>query len=147
MQTNPDTPTKRQNPHLWVLLFYILIEPAICSAFAFKVMRILNREGMWLEYFVHYSPQYDKKYPLKLKKVSRPVRVWIAVFVIAAAILGFKYRETFRQWMLMAGADSAHQAVSVFVDDIKDGKSFKDAATAFCFEILKNAQIEFTDPV
>ena len=162
MQTNPDTPTGAKTQGVF-LEDYNLPVVVLCfrasenadesrragqSACTFAFLRILNREGSVLEYIVRYSPQYDKKYPLRQKKNKRKtLKVCAVIIALLVCTWGIKNRNILKQWLLPADTEQAQKMISAFVEDMRAGKSFKDAATTFCLEVLDHAQVAIEDPV
>ena len=101
-----------------------------------------------MEYTINYSPQYNKKYPMKRRKnTRRTLGIWLSIMAVIICLWGVKNRSMLQKLLLPANSNDTQQAVTAFVEDIKSGKAFQEAATNFCQNILNNAEIELQDSI
>lgn len=73
------------------------------------------------------------------KKV--PVITWILIgSFMLAFILGYRI-EGMREFLIPGNPDVTEAAVNAFVEDVREGEPIGEAITAFCLEIIENANI------
>lgn len=79
------------------------------------------------------SPSIDKK--------KRPI--WILILLVIT-VLGYTIqsnRDILRDYILPGDPEITAAAFGSLVDGIRQGENFGDAVTAFCLEIIENANI------
>lgn len=95
-----------------------------------------------MAYKISYGAMPGKS---KSKQNRLPLRLAAGVFAIVLAItLRFLYPEETRRFsnaLFPMTAASSQEALAAFAENIRAGESFGDAATAFCQEILDDADI------
>ena len=79
-------------------------------------------------YSIQYSPQTNRKFPVKTKKNSA---TWLLTGVAVLALLLGGWRL-----LLPGDPETTRAALSHLVDDVRAGESVGDAVTAFCREII-----------
>ncbi len=92
--------------------------------------RIEYGDGLTKE-IIADSPIRRKSIPI----LTLLMTVCVILFILFSA--GGKVRDI----LIPGNAEVTRRAVSGFVDDIKEGEQVRDALTAFCVEIIENAQI------
>lgn len=94
-----------------------------------------------MAYQIQYKPELRKKYPLPKKKSA-----WnhsLVTFAILVVLLGLAISRKGVIWELLVPGDAAAttMAVETLADNLQAGVDLKEAATAFCKEILSHANI------
>lgn len=93
-----------------------------------------------MSYKISYGNESEKP-----KITGRKWRLVIVSLVIALAIVArFVFPEDTKQLteaLFPLTGDSVQAALEVFAQNIRAGESFNDAATAFCLEIIDDADI------
>lgn len=75
------------------------------------------------------------------KQAKRIVCIAISICAVVMFLSVKGSLNTFKEWLLPGDARVTEVALNTLVEDLKDGDSLDDAITAFCQEILKNADI------
>lgn len=83
------------------------------------------------------TPIADKKILRKPKKL----RLLIPVCIIFLIALMWIKKDTLRDFLIPGDEAVTEAAVADFVKDLRTGENFSDAITAFCQEIIENANI------
>lgn len=83
------------------------------------------------------TPIADEKVLHKLKKL----RLLIPVCVFFLISLLWSKRDAVHDFLIPGNAAVTEAAVAEFVNDLRAGENFGDAITAFCQEIIENADI------
>ena len=92
--------------------------------------------GDSVAYKIQYNPEYNRKYPGKIKH-KRPWKP-VAVLLVLVAVLLAAYKDSVMALLRPGDGERANDAVAVFVDEIRAGEGFHRAATAFCRQILND---------
>ena len=94
-----------------------------------------------MAYQIQYKPELHKKYPLPKSKRVR--KRWLFGVTILLAFFGIAVSKRGVLWELLVPADAAVTAMAVetFADNLRAGVDLKEAATAFCKEILAYANV------
>ena len=100
-------------------------------------LRILRLRGMGMSYRIVYSSQIQK---MPIKRKGSPWVAGIAVFLILALCLTAGSGEWLQDLLLPGDAAVTGAALQNMVEDLKNGENLTDAVTAFCKEILDNAE-------
>lgn len=96
-----------------------------------------------MSYRIAYSPEKNSKYPLR--KERKFGYTWIVtIAAVALALLGIigVHRENALKSLLLPGNPVVTEAaLKTMVTDIRGGEPVADAFTAFCREIIENANL------
>lgn len=94
-------------------------------------------------YRIQYNPEENKKYPSKLTSdVRQRWLIGIAIAVmLTLGLAGLNKGQTLKTWLLPGDPEVTEAALSSMVENIRSGESVEDAVTAFCLEIMENAQM------
>lgn len=93
-----------------------------------------------------YRIDYGPAIPKKKQKIFPKLRLQaLTAVLLLLFVLGVKYAwpagtAKLRQALLPNGSSATGQAVAALTERIGNGEAIGDAVTAFCQEILKNAQ-------
>lgn len=94
-------------------------------------------------YRIQYNPEQNKKYPIRLASAVR--QRWLVGTAIIAVLLlglaGLNDGKALKAWLLPGDPQVTEAALATMVEDIRAGEALGDAVTAFCLEIMENAQI------
>ena len=90
-----------------------------------------------MSYKIVYGSQMHR---VPIKGKGSPMAVGIAVFLILVLYLAAGAGERFRELLLPGDAAVTGAALQNMVENLKDGEDLSDAVTAFCKEIVENAQ-------
>ena len=93
-----------------------------------------------------YRIRYASSQPLSTMQKKHHLQIPIAALLLIAAILVLRCvfpEETQRlaEAVIPLSRESTQEALAAFAEDIKAGESFGDAATAFCLEIIHEADL------
>jgi len=98
--------------------------------------------GIIMGYRIAYR-SYEKTHFRNCKRSQIPKR-WIAIgctcLVLAASAVIWKY-EAIRTFFLPGDPEVTAAAFGELVNCLRSGEDFREAVTAFCIEVLENAQI------
>ena len=94
-----------------------------------------------MAYSIQYDPEYNSRFPIKpFNKVwTKLASYLLIVSVLILCLFGYA-RETVKSWLLPGDPTVTEDALISMVEDIRAGEPIGDAITAFCLEILENAQ-------
>lgn len=97
-----------------------------------------------MAYEITYSPQENHRYPIFRPRKKTPK--WLLCVALAAAIaLAIpQVRWQIGQALLPGDKDTTREAVTAFVEDVRQGVSIPDAFQAFCKEIVKDVEVPKT---
>lgn len=95
-------------------------------------------------YRIQYNPEENKRYPTKLIAAVRQhwQRGIVIIVVLALGLAGLYNGQIIKTWLLPGDPEVTESAVASMVETIRAGEPVRDAVTAFCLEIMKNAQME-----
>lgn len=98
--------------------------------------------GIEMAYQIHYDETAVRRGINEKPATTRSiVRVVLVVAICLAAIFALGNKSV--QQFLIPGNDALTiEAMNIFVDELRNGESFRDAATAFCREIIDIADVE-----
>lgn len=95
-----------------------------------------------MAYQIKYKTVGSKKYAKYKPSIQKPgKRFWIlltATVLLLVALAG----EPIKRFLLPGDPEITEKALSNMVEDLRAGEPIKDAITAFCQDILRNAQVE-----
>ena len=93
-----------------------------------------------MRYSVQYEPDKNDLYP-QVSKQNKGTGsyIFIGCILLAAVLTVSIFKETIISWIVPGDDQITIHAAEAMVDRLKDGSSIGDAVTAFCEEILYNA--------
>ena len=93
-----------------------------------------------MSYKISYGKDSEKS--KKTGKIWRPaIAVLVITLVIMARIIYPEDTKQLTEALFPLTSESAQTALEVFTKNIKAGESFNDSVTAFCLEIIDEANI------
>lgn len=97
-----------------------------------------------MAYEISYSPQENHRYPIFRPRKKLPK--WLLGVVLAAvtALAIPQVRRQIGQALLPGDNETTREAVTAFVEDVRQGVSIPDAFQAFCREIVKDVEVPKT---
>ena len=94
-----------------------------------------------MAYEISYSPQENHRYPIfrPRKKLSK----WLLGVVLAAvtALAIPQVRRQIGQALLPGDNETTREAVTAFLEDVRQWVSIPDAFQTFCREIVKDVEV------
>lgn len=93
-----------------------------------------------MSYKIQYSPESAHIYPTTRKRKRMESYKWLGFAVVIAAVVWVRLYGV-PDFLIPGDPEITKEAMSVFVDKIRDGTGVKDAATTFCKMILDGAEI------
>lgn len=97
-------------------------------------------------YRIQYDPKMNRKFQARASHTTRKgwsaAIILILAFVLVVGFVGMDGGSKLKSWLLPGDAEVTEAALSEMMDNIRAGESFSDAVTAFCMEIIENAQIQ-----
>lgn len=95
-------------------------------------------------YRIQYGEKVTKEFISESKHIQKIKTRLVCILIICfATIFAFsKYKESLINFFLPGNKDVTRTAIAAFADDLRQGESVKDAAVAFCREIIDNANIQ-----
>lgn len=93
-------------------------------------------------YCISYNPELEKKYPLRTKRKKKKWP-WVMslLAVLLVAVFATNSRQMVKQWLLPGDPQLTEEALTCFVQDVREGMPMKEAFTAFCVEIIESAEL------
>lgn len=94
-----------------------------------------------------YYIQYDTdivKTEMQTRSAGKQIKLSWIVILLVTTILGctaYSYKDAMQDFLLPGDAKVTAAALEALADDIRKGESFEEAVTAFCVEIVENADI------
>lgn len=94
-----------------------------------------------------YYIQYDTnivKTEIQTRATGKKIKLTWIVMLLVTTILGYtaySYKDALQNFILPGDAKITAAALGAFADDLRKGESIGDAVTAFCLEIIENANI------
>lgn len=93
-------------------------------------------------YRIEYGDVFTKEIIADPPAKRKPIHILVLLTTVCVILfILFSADGKVRDILIPGNAEVTQRAVSGFVDDIKEGEQVKDAITAFCVEIIENAQI------
>lgn len=94
-------------------------------------------------YQIHYAEASVIKIPVAEQLVSKRSGSgrWIIICIIVLSLV-FAGKFGYLDFLIPGDKDVTRQAFSTMVEDVKEGGSVRSAVTAFCQEILDNAELD-----
>lgn len=93
-------------------------------------------------YRILYDPEHNKKYPAKqAQHNSSGIVLGVALVALLAILWSVpKTNRLLKRFLIPGDPVKTEMAASAFIDDLRSGIGFRDAATVFCLEILDGRQ-------
>ncbi len=97
-----------------------------------------------MAYEISYSPQENHRYPIF--RPRKKLLKWLLGVALAAvtALAIPQVRRQIGQALLPGDNETTREAVTAFVEDVRQGVSIPDAFQAFCREIVKDVEVPKT---
>ncbi len=95
-----------------------------------------------MAYQIFYEKSAEKiqiSEPIVVRHRFRKILLLTAFVIVVSVFWGI--RGTLREYLLPGDWEQTEAAFSSFLGDIRSGNTFKDAALAFCREVVDNAGI------
>ena len=90
-----------------------------------------------MSYQIQYESAKNDKYPMRLNRKRPGLLMYTAIAVIIGLIMSV---PKLHEYLIPGDPDVTSAAFSQLVSDMQSGESFGDAVTAFCREIITNAE-------
>lgn len=94
-----------------------------------------------MSYSIHYSPENNKKFPVRQKAyaVKQKAMITVAAVIFALFLLCFDgVRQSIKNFLLPGDPQITEAGIIGFVDDVRSGTGVADAFTTFCEYIIQN---------
>ena len=77
----------------------------------------------------------------KTKDSNKNLKIAVLVLVLALASAFLLRNDSVRSFILPGDPSVTEEALNTFADQVRAGEPFKDAAVAFCQDIISNADV------
>ena len=95
-----------------------------------------------MSYKIQYSPESAHIYPAIQKRKRIDLHKWFGFAVVVAAVVWIRLWGI-PDFLLPGDPEITKEAMSFFMDEIRNGIAVKDAVTTFCKIILDGAEIQY----
>lgn len=97
-----------------------------------------------MAYEISYSHQENRRYPIFRPRKKPPKWLLCVALVSVTAFAIPQVRKQIGQALLPGDKETTQEAVTAFVEDVRQGVPIPDAFQAFCREIVKDVEVPKT---